>query len=283
MHVFSAALVALAATAGVHAHPHSSQSCTSSPAVQPDATASAEARAEIHRDLLSAPTAIERFRRLLFDQGQLRTGESLEEILVFDFNGAPPAQGATGGVSKAAVSTPLGCHALKMLTSLKTVETYPFSTGLDIGVTVVFLEPCGINTPHLHPRATEFLVLVEGSNLKFGSILENGLVGPEQNQELSGTLNKFQGTAFPQGSIHWQFNDGCDPAVLVAALNSGNPGTSQVAQNFLGLNAAVVNATLGAPTTINGNSVQEFAKSIPVNLAQDVSSCLSRCKQQQRG
>jgi hypothetical protein len=58
-------------------------------------------------------------------------------------------------------------------------------------MTLVFLEPCGINTPHIHPRATEFLVLVEGSNLQFGSFLENGLVSPGQNQEVAGTLDRY--------------------------------------------------------------------------------------------
>jgi hypothetical protein len=95
-------------------------------------------------------------------------------------------------------------------------------------MTVVSLEPCGINTPHIHPRAVEFLILVEGSNLRFGSVLENGLVKPGEDQEIAGTLNKLEATVFPQGSMHWQFNDACEKAVIVAALNSGNPGTSQI-------------------------------------------------------
>jgi hypothetical protein len=69
-------------------------------------------------------------------------------------------------------------------------------------MTVVFLEPCGINTPHIHLRAAEFLILVEGSNLKFGSVLENGLVKPSENQEIAGTLNRLKATVFSQGSMH---------------------------------------------------------------------------------
>jgi hypothetical protein len=147
-------------------------------------------------------------------------------------------------------------------------------------MTVVFLEPCGINTPHIHPRAAEFLILVEGSNLKFGSVLENGLVKHGENQEIAGTLNRLEATVFSQGSMHWQFNDGCEKAVMVAALNSGNPGTSQIAQNFLSLNAGVVNATLGSPSTIDGRKIEDFRSAIPANLAQDVSSCLARCRPQ---
>jgi hypothetical protein len=78
--------------------------------------------------------------------------------------------------------------------------------------------------------------------------------------------------------MHWQFNDACEKAVMVAALNSGNPGTSQIAQNFLSLNAGVVNATLGAPSTIGGRKLEDFRAAIPANLAQDVGTCLARCK-----
>jgi hypothetical protein len=81
--------------------------------------------------------------------------------------------------------------------------------------------------------------------------------------------------------MHWQFNDGCERAVIVAALNSDNPGTSQMAQNFFSLNAGVVNATLGVPSAINSVSIEEFRKAIPANLAQDVSTCLARCRPQQ--
>lgn len=144
-------------------------------------------------------------------------------------------------------------------------------------MTVVSLKLCGINTPHIHPRAVEFLILVEGSNLRFGSVLENGLVRPSEDQEIAGTLNKLEATVFPQGSMHWQFNDACEKAVIVAALNSGNPGTSQIAQNFFSLNDGVLNATLGFPSTIGGRKIEEFRSIIPANLAQDVNSCLAKC------
>ena len=146
-------------------------------------------------------------------------------------------------------------------------------------MTVGFLEPCGINTPHVHPRATEFLILVQGSNLKFGSVLENGLVGPDQNQEISGSLSQLEATIFVQGSIHWQFNDACDKAIFVAAFDSDDPGTSSIAQNFFSLNDVIVNATLGTPGVINGSNIEDFRKMIPANLAREMSTCLARCGQ----
>ncbi|KAI8938958.1 hypothetical protein NX059_004808 [Plenodomus lindquistii] len=222
-----------------------------------------EIQAQLFRDLFSAPTAIKRFQRLLTEGQTLLTGAALKRFTVFDFNDAMPATGAKGGATKAA-----------------NVETFPILYDLGISTTLGFLEPCGINTPHVHPRATEFLTLVEGANLDFGYILENGLVKAGQNPEIAGTLNKFEGTVFPKGSIHYQFNNNCDKAIFVASLSSEDPGTSQVAQGFFALNAGVVNATLGFPKSIDGRNIEQFRGVIPANLAQDVDVCLAKCKVQ---
>lgn len=220
-----------------------------------------EDQAQLFRDLFSAPTAIKRFQRLLTEGQTLLTGAALKKFTVFDFNGAMPAAGAKGGATKSA-----------------NIETFPILYDLGISTTLGFLEPCGINTPHVHPRATEFLTLVEGANLSFGYVLENGLVKAGQNAEIAGTLNKFEGTVFPKGSIHYQFNDNCDKAVFVASLSSEDPGTSQVAQGFFALNSGVVNATLGFPKSIDGHNIEQFRGVIPANLAQDVDICLAKCK-----
>jgi hypothetical protein len=92
---------------------------------------------------------------------------------------------------------------------------------------------------------------LKGFNLRFGSILENGLVKSGGNQEISGTLGRLQMTAVPRGSMHWQFNDACEKSVFVAALNSGNPRTNHMTNSFT-LNTGIVNATLGSPGNNNG-------------------------------
>ncbi|KAL6707801.1 hypothetical protein ACN47E_003701 [Coniothyrium glycines] len=250
-------VVALAAFSAVQALP---QGAAPTSSVAAPAPAPTEDQAQLFRDLTSAPTAIKRFQRLLTQGQTLLTGDALKRLTVFSFNNATPAAGARGGATKSA-----------------NVETFPILYDLGISTTVGFLEPCGINTPHVHPRATEFLTLVQGTNLKFGYVLENGLVGAGQNPEVAGALSTFEGTVFPQGSIHFQFNDNCDKATFVAALNSEDPGTNQVAQGFFALNSQVVNATLGFPKEINGQNIEQFRRSIPANLAQDVDVCLKRC------
>ena len=81
-----------------------------------------------------------------------------------------------------------------------------------------------MSTPHYHPRATEFLYMISGSNLKVGFAQENGV------RFVSNVLNPGQGTIFPKGSIHYQANLDCEPATFVACLNSEDPGVGTVAQ-----------------------------------------------------
>lgn len=72
----------------------------------------------------------------------------------------------------------------------------------DIAMVVGFLGPCGLNTPHTHPRATEFLYLVNGS-LTSGMITETG------SRFITNTLQAGQAMVLPKGSIHFQQNNDC--------------------------------------------------------------------------
>ena len=85
------------------------------------------------------------------------------------------------------------------------------------------IRPCGMNSPHTHPRATELLYVVNGE-LEAGFIEENGA------RFVVNTVSQGQGALFPKGSIHYQINLGCEPLTFVAALNDEDPGVSQIAQ-----------------------------------------------------
>ena len=98
-----------------------------------------------------------------------------------------------------------------------------------------------MNTPHTHPRATEILYLVTGE-MEAGFIEENGA------RFVDNVLTKGQGTLFPQGSIHYQINTGCDPVLFVAALNSEDPGTIQVSQRCEVYSPSLLSHPLIPPT-----------------------------------
>ena len=54
-----------------------------------------------------------------------------------------------------------------------------------------FLGPCGMNTPHTHPRATEFLYLVNGT-------LQNGMITETGSRFIVNNITGGQGILLPQ-------------------------------------------------------------------------------------
>lgn len=147
------------------------------------------------------------------------------------------------------------------------VANFPALFANGIAMTIAQMEPCGMNTPHTHPRATEMLYLVSGT-MEVGFIEENGA------RFVKNTLTKGQGTLFPQGSVHYQVNTGCDPVLFVAALNNEDPGSIQIAQRFFGLPPDVAQATLG---DIGLQEVNDLSGGIPDNMAIGVDRCLQKC------
>lgn len=177
---------------------------------------------------------------------------------VFDFADLDPPEGAAtdgglGGVSVAA-----------------TAQTFPALIGTGSSMTVAFLGPCGMNTAHVHPRATELNIVVKG-RLVTGFVVENN-VAPIAN-----TMDTFQMSVFPQGAIHQEYNPDCEEAVFVAGFNNEDPGVNTIAQNFFGLRPEVVEATLGGPITFNGADIESFRETIPKNIANGIEACLNKC------
>jgi hypothetical protein len=221
----------------------------------PNATPNPKPSSGTVAKLLTEDTRVDRFKEI---QSEVLAGNL---ALKFDFNPAanPPAPNtavAAGGV-----------------VDLANRGNFPILTDLGIAAAGIFFQPCGLNTPHIHPDATEFFTVATNSNITTGFVLENGFT-----TELSTSLTQFQGTVFPMGSIHWQQNNDCTPAVAIAGLNSEDPGASSIAQNFLiNTDAAIVDATLGFPKQIDANNFATFRQNIPTPLVEGVESCLIRC------
>lgn len=53
-------------------------------------------------------------------------------------------------------------------------NSMPTLSGEGVSAQLFTAEPCAINLPHVHPRATEFLYLMEGDFLRVGFVEENG-------------------------------------------------------------------------------------------------------------
>lgn len=57
---------------------------------------------------------------------------------------------------------------------LAEVGGYPVLMGTGLSVAIGYLNPCGLDSIHLHNRATEMVTLVKGVSLKTGFVLEDG-------------------------------------------------------------------------------------------------------------
>ena len=89
--------------------------------------------------------------------------------------------------------------------------TFPALVGQGGSLAIGFLGPCGFNTPHVHPRAAELNLVIEG-HLFANVVNENGA------RFINHTLGKYEMTVFPQGAVHTEFNPDCTPSVFVAAF-----------------------------------------------------------------
>lgn len=144
----------------------------------------------------------------------------------------------------------------------------PALIGQDISLTLGFIGPCGMNTPHTHPRSTEFNYVVNGS-FTTGMFQENGA------RVVLGNVTAGQASLFPRGAIHFEANLECEPATFVAAFGDSDPGTLQIAQGLFGLPAQVVGAVLGNDLT--QDQITNLKSMIPANIAIGLDECVKRC------
>ncbi|KAJ8449124.1 hypothetical protein Cgig2_004179 [Carnegiea gigantea] len=108
---------------------------------------------------------------------------------------------------------------------------FPALNTLGVAMARIDYEAGGVNPPHLHPRASEMLVVLEGT-LYAGFVTSNLQAGG--NRLYSKVLNKGDIFVFPQGLIHFQLNIGSTPAVANAAFGSQTPGLVTVANAVFG-------------------------------------------------
>ncbi|KAK8542940.1 hypothetical protein V6N13_136511 [Hibiscus sabdariffa] len=107
----------------------------------------------------------------------------------------------------------------------------------------------GLNPPHTHPRASEILVVVEGT-LRVGFVTSN-----PDNRLITKVLFPGDVFVFPEGLIHFQYNIGNTSAVAFAGLNSQNPGVITVANAVFGSNPSISANILAKAFKLDGKLV----------------------------
>ncbi|KAG5084242.1 hypothetical protein JHK84_054280 [Glycine max] len=101
------------------------------------------------------------------------------------------------------------------------VQKIPGLNTLGVSLSRIDYAPGGINPPHTHPRATEVVFVLEGT-------LDVGFI-TTANVLISKAINKGEIFVFPKGLVHFQKNNGKEPASVIAAFNSQLPGTQSIA------------------------------------------------------
>ncbi|XP_058006529.1 germin-like protein subfamily 1 member 16 isoform X2 [Hevea brasiliensis] len=143
--------------------------------------------------------------------------------------------------------------------TLLNVDKIPGLNTLGISVARIDFAPYGgLNPPHIHPRATEILVVLEGT-------LYVGFVTSNPNRLITKVLNAGDVFVFPIGLIHFQFNIGNTNAVAIAGLSSQNPGVITIANAVFGSNPPINPDVLAKAFQLDKNVVNYLQKQFWVN------------------
>ncbi|KAJ1690572.1 hypothetical protein LUZ63_014727 [Rhynchospora breviuscula] len=116
------------------------------------------------------------------------------------------------------------------------VEKVPGLNTLGVSLSRIDYAPGGLNPPHTHPRATEMIFVLEGE-------LEVGFI-TTSNKLFTKNITKGDIFVFPRGLVHFQKNNGVEPAAVIAAFNSQLPGTQSIAVTLFGSTPEVPESVL---------------------------------------
>ncbi|KAH6674910.1 RmlC-like cupin domain-containing protein [Halenospora varia] len=147
--------------------------------------------------------------------------------------------------------------------------TFPALVGNNMAMAVGFTKPCGFNTPHTHPRATELSIVVNGSMI-------SEFVSETGARKVRNVHSTYSMVLFPAGSLHLEFNPNCEPMTFVAAFNSEDPGINTPAESLFMLDDDLVGLATGLEF-LEGADIDLYRHLVPSSLAQGVESCLVKC------
>ncbi|KAE8663178.1 Germin-like protein subfamily 1 member 7 [Hibiscus syriacus] len=110
----------------------------------------------------------------------------------------------------------------------------------------------GQHPPHIHSRATEILVVLEGT-LRVGFVTSS-----PDNRLFTKELNPGDVFVFPAGLIHFQENIGSSCAVALAAFNSQNPGDIAISDAVFGSDPPIDPDVLAKAFRMDKNVVHQM-------------------------
>eukprot|EP00798_Chlamydomonas_sp_ICE-L_P022784 gene22784-29951_t len=153
------------------------------------------------------------------------------------------------------------------------VAGFPICAKVEMSQAVVRMNPCTKNMPHHHPRATEWIIVLQGS-LNISMVEENG--GRAATVLLDASGNGLPTYPIPRGLPHTQENLGCGFTIFVATFNHGDPGTVSHAAALHRFPATVLATALGIT---HAEAEEKIASINPASLGglQIDKECQARC------
>ncbi|PIN13058.1 hypothetical protein CDL12_14324 [Handroanthus impetiginosus] len=141
-------------------------------------------------------------------------------------------------------------NSVGSLVTLANVEKIPGLNTLGVSLARIDYAPGGLNPPHTHPRATELIFVLEGK-------LDVGFI-TTADKLISKSIKKGDVFAFPKGLVHFQKNNGKDPAAVISAFNSQLPGTQSIAASLFSAKPEVPDNVLAMAFQVETKDVQKI-------------------------
>ncbi|XP_020869588.1 germin-like protein subfamily 1 member 1 [Arabidopsis lyrata subsp. lyrata] len=168
-----------------------------------------------------------------------------------------PTEATVSDFTTSALSRPGNTQTKPLMTNV-TVTTTANLPGLNtMGLTMARLDfgGSGVVPPHVHPRASEVTVCLDGV-LLVGFVDTSGRVFTQE-------LHPGETFVFPKGLIHFLYNiDTVSSALAVSGLNSQNPGTQIVSLSSFIPKPPFLQEVLKSAFDINGQDVARIRKSL---------------------
>ncbi|KAJ3693550.1 hypothetical protein LUZ60_009030 [Juncus effusus] len=141
------------------------------------------------------------------------------------------------------------------------VDKIPGLNTLGVSIARIDIAPYGgLNAPHFHPRASEIATVIEGT-------VYVGFVTSDPNKLFAKVLNKGDVYVFPQGLIHFEFNIGPVPAVVLSGFSSQNPGVVTIADAVFGSNPYISDDVLAKAFQLDKKTIDWLKTQFPISSA----------------
>ncbi|KAH6757216.1 RmlC-like cupins superfamily protein [Perilla frutescens var. hirtella] len=139
-------------------------------------------------------------------------------------------------------------------TTAVSANQIPGLNALGVMLVRVDLRRNGFFPPHIHPRATELVTVLEGS-VEFGFVTSYPAY-----KHLSKVVRRGDVFVVPVGLVHYARNVGEGNAVALVAFNSQNPGFTFVPDSVFGAEPAIDGDYLARAFMVDEKIVEDLQK-----------------------